>query len=77
MCGTELADRLGISVALLCHHWEVLADAGLIRKERVGQMRICTLDPDRLGEATRSWEGAPEAASEPAPKKKRARKARG
>ncbi len=50
-CGTVLAESLGISVALLCHHWEVLVDAGVLKKERVGQLRVCTLDSGRLREA--------------------------
>ena len=50
-CGTLIAESLGISVALLCHHWEVLVDAGLLKKERQGQLRICTLDAERLRDA--------------------------
>ncbi len=50
-CGTILAESLGISVALLCHHWEVLVDAGLLKKERQGQLRVCTLDAGRLRDA--------------------------
>jgi DNA-binding transcriptional ArsR family regulator len=50
-CGTVLAETLGISVALLSHHWEVLVQAGVLRKERVGQLRVCSLDCDRLREA--------------------------
>ena len=50
-CGTIIAESLGISVALLCHHWEVLVDAGLLKKERVGQLRVCSLDSARLREA--------------------------
>jgi DNA-binding transcriptional ArsR family regulator len=50
-CGTTLAESLGISVALLCHHWEVLVDAGILKKERQGQLRVCTLDAERLREA--------------------------
>src|SRR6478735_8375062 len=37
-CGTNIAESLGISVALLCHHWEVLVDAGILKKERKGQL---------------------------------------
>ena len=55
-CGTDLAESLGISMALLCHHWDVLVDAGILRKERVGQKRICTLDTARIREATGDWE---------------------
>ena len=50
-CGTTIAESLGISVALLCHHWEVLVEAGLLKKERQGQLRVCTLDAERLREA--------------------------
>jgi ArsR family transcriptional regulator len=50
-CGTILAESLGISVALLSHHWQVLVDAGLLKKERVGQLRYCSLDFERLREA--------------------------
>jgi DNA-binding transcriptional ArsR family regulator len=50
-CGTELAESLGISLALLCHHWEVLVDAGILSKERRGQLRVCSLDTGRLREA--------------------------
>jgi DNA-binding transcriptional ArsR family regulator len=56
-CGTQLAEELGVSIALLCHHWEVLVDAGLVKKERVGQLRMCTLDAERLAEATGAWSG--------------------
>jgi ArsR family transcriptional regulator len=54
-CGTQLAEELGISIALLCHHWEVLVEAGLVKKERQGQLRICTLNAERLAEATGTW----------------------
>jgi ArsR family transcriptional regulator len=58
-CGTQLADELGISIALLCHHWEVLVEAGLVKKERQGQLRICTLNEERLAEATGTWNAKP------------------
>ncbi|MEY4577054.1 MAG: hypothetical protein RL701_1757 [Pseudomonadota bacterium] len=55
LCGTQLAEQLGVSIALLCHHWDVLAEAGLIKKQRMGQLRVCTLDAERLREATVHW----------------------
>jgi ArsR family transcriptional regulator, arsenate/arsenite/antimonite-responsive transcriptional repressor len=55
MCGTDLAEALGISLALLSHHSEVLLDAGILRKERVGKLRVCTLDLDRVRQATGGW----------------------
>lgn len=74
LCGTALADELGISLALLCHHWEVLVDAGILKKERVGQLRVCSLDSERLSEVTSMWSAAPETAATQAPKKAGAKK---
>lgn len=48
LCGTELATRAGISLALLSHHWKVLVDAGLVIRERRGQRQYCALDRDAL-----------------------------
>jgi DNA-binding transcriptional ArsR family regulator len=59
MSGTELAEQLDVSIALLCHHWDVLVDAGLVRKQRIGQVRVCTLDKEKLREATGAWVQAP------------------
>jgi len=55
MCGTNIAESLGMSLALVCHHWEVLVDAGIVKKERVGQLRVCTVDLDRIRAATGGW----------------------
>ena len=74
LCGTDLANRLGISLALLSHHWDVLVEAGLIKKKRVGQLRFCTLDPEKLAEVTSGWADA--VTTPPAsPKKKRTKAA--
>jgi DNA-binding transcriptional ArsR family regulator len=77
-CGTTLADSLGISLALLCHHWEVLVEAGILKKERVGQRRVCSLDLDRVREATGRWERIPSTANPKrarrTPTRKRARR---
>src|SRR6187431_1990750 len=76
-CGTLIAEALGISVALLCHHWEVLVDAGILKKERQGQLRVCTLDADRLREALNMGAalGPPQAPSPVRAKNVRARRA--
>ena len=77
-CGTLIAESLGISVALLCHHWEVLVDAGLLRKERQGQLRICTLDTERLRDVMNmgaAWDdGQGPARSKPRAKNARAKR---
>jgi ArsR family transcriptional regulator len=79
-CGTELAESLGISLALLCHHWEVLVEAGILQKERRGQLRVCSLDARRLRDAMTltfgtgtSLLGLPPDAPKPKPAKKRLR----
>ncbi len=51
LCGTHIAQRAGISLALLSHHWKVLSDAGLVVKERRGQRQYCRLDRDALAGA--------------------------
>ena len=56
MCGTELAEKLGVSVALVSHHWEILIDAGILTKHREGQLRFCSLDGARIREATDGWD---------------------
>jgi ArsR family transcriptional regulator len=68
-CGTVLAEALDISLPLLCHHWEVLVEAGVLKKERVGQLRVCSLDLERVRQATGEWPGP---VRKPAPRKKRA-----
>jgi DNA-binding transcriptional ArsR family regulator len=59
MSGTIMADALGISPSLLCHHSEVLLEAGILKKQRVGQLRVCSLDLDRVREAAGRWKGGP------------------
>lgn len=44
LCGSEIATKAGISMALLSHHWNVLADAGVVTKVRRGQRQYCSLD---------------------------------
>jgi len=48
LCGTDLAKRAGISIALLSHHWKILTDAGLVVRERRGQRQYCQVDREAL-----------------------------
>lgn len=48
LCGTHIAERAGISMALLSHHWKVLADAGVVTRERRGQRQFCRVDREVL-----------------------------
>jgi len=75
LSGTELAGELGISIALLCHHWEVLVDAGILKKKRVGQTRVCSLDSERLRDAAAAWDApAPPETPPTSPKRSGAKK---
>ncbi len=51
LCGSDLAERAGISLALLSHHWKVLTDAGLTTRTRQGQRQYCSLNREILAEA--------------------------
>lgn len=48
LCGTQLAHRAGISIALLSHHWKILSDAGVVTRERRGQRQFCKVDREIL-----------------------------
>jgi DNA-binding transcriptional ArsR family regulator len=48
LAGTTLADHLGISRALLCHHTGILVGAGIASKRKVGQVGYVKLNAARL-----------------------------
>jgi DNA-binding transcriptional ArsR family regulator len=48
MCGSEIAKKLGISLALLCHHWTTLEHSGLITKTKEGQTASISLNRQLL-----------------------------
>jgi DNA-binding transcriptional ArsR family regulator len=51
---SELAEPFGISLTGLKKHVQVLEDADLVRTEKVGRTRHCSLGPQRLDEV-QSW----------------------
>jgi DNA-binding transcriptional ArsR family regulator len=51
LCGTQIAHRAGISIALLSHHWKVLSDAGVVTRERRGQRQFCRVEREILESA--------------------------
>lgn len=51
LCGTQIAHKAGISLALLSHHWKVLSDAGVVTRERRGQRQYCKVDRESLESA--------------------------
>jgi DNA-binding transcriptional ArsR family regulator len=48
LSGSEIANRLGISLALFCHHSRTLAEAGVIQQRREGQTKYNSLNRDLL-----------------------------
>jgi len=51
---SELADPYGISLTGMKKHIAVLEDAGLVRTEKVGRTRWCSLGPQNLN-AVERW----------------------
>jgi ArsR family transcriptional regulator, arsenate/arsenite/antimonite-responsive transcriptional repressor len=49
-CSCDLEEPVGKSQPTVSHHLSVLADAGLITKEKVGRWVNCTIVPGRLAE---------------------------
>jgi len=47
-CSCDLEEPVGKSQPTVSHHLAVLADAGLITKEKVGRWVNCTIVPGRL-----------------------------
>ena len=55
--GSEIAEHVGISLALLCHHTDALVDAGLVTKRKEGQTSIWRVNAAALTAALRSLSG--------------------
>ena len=53
--GSEIAEATGMSLALMCHHWNILHAAGVITKRKVGQRTYCTLNRELLRSALERW----------------------
>jgi DNA-binding transcriptional ArsR family regulator len=51
---TDLAEKFGMTLTGIKKHVGVLEQAGLVRTEKVGRVRTCTLGPRRLQEET-AW----------------------
>lgn len=47
-CSCDLEEPVGKSQPTVSHHLSVLADAGVITKERAGRWVMCTVVPERL-----------------------------
>lgn len=57
LSGSEIATRLGISLALFCHHSKTLAEADLIHIRREGQTKYNSLNRELLLNCFSRFEG--------------------
>jgi DNA-binding transcriptional ArsR family regulator len=48
---SRLAEPLGVSLAAVVQHLQILEDSGLVRTEKVGRVRTCSVDPAGLAVA--------------------------
>lgn len=53
MSGSAIAQRLGISLALLCHHARILIETGVITKRKAAQTAYFRTNKQFLREAVR------------------------
>jgi ArsR family transcriptional regulator len=56
-CSCDLEEPVGKSQPTVSHHLSVLADAGLITKEKVGRWVMCSVVPERVAELRDSLRG--------------------
>ncbi|HEY9748717.1 MAG TPA: hypothetical protein V6C63_08565, partial [Allocoleopsis sp.] len=57
MSGSELANRLEISLALFCHHSKTLVDCGLVQVRKEGQTKYSSLNRCLLAHCFASIKG--------------------
>jgi DNA-binding transcriptional ArsR family regulator len=57
MSGSEIADKLTISLALFCHHSKTLTEAGLIKQRKEGQTKYNSLNRGLLVGCLESFTG--------------------
>ena len=55
MSGSEIADKLGISLALYCHHSKQLVEVGLIERRKEGQTKYSSLNRQLLTSCLKSF----------------------
>jgi DNA-binding transcriptional ArsR family regulator len=54
---SELAKPLAMSLPAVVQHLQVLETSGLVRTEKVGRVRTCTIEPDAL-QTVEAWVNA-------------------
>lgn len=61
MSGSEIANRLTISLALFCHHSRTLVEAGLVQARKEGQTKYSSLNRELLLDCFASFQGLTQA----------------
>jgi len=56
MSSSEIAEQLGVSLALYCHHSKLLTEVGLIKKRKEGQVKYSSLNRELLTSCLKSLE---------------------
>jgi len=51
---TKLAEPLGVTLTAVIQHLEILEKAGLVRTEKLGRVRVCSLETAGFG-ALEQW----------------------
>jgi len=54
MSGTEIAERLGISLALLCHHARILVESAVVTKRKEAQTAYFRANRKLLSDSIKS-----------------------
>ena len=57
MSVSRLGEPMGMSLAAVVQHLQILEEAGLVKTEKVGRVRSCRIDAAGL-DAAREWLGA-------------------
>jgi len=57
MSVSRLGEPMGMSLAAVVQHLQILEEAGLVKTEKVGRVRSCRIDTAGL-DAAREWLGA-------------------
>jgi ArsR family transcriptional regulator, arsenate/arsenite/antimonite-responsive transcriptional repressor len=56
MSGIQMSEKLGISLALFCHHSKILVEAGLVHKRKQGLLKYHSLNRQALEDCVRRLE---------------------
>ena len=55
LSGSAVSERVGISTALLCYHWRILEEAGVITRRKAGQTTFCSLNRRYVRDGIAGW----------------------